>query len=62
MAKRHTRKTKTIMSNRNLFLAGILSFGLTFAASVTSTYAWFEVSEHAKVSQLDFSIRDAADF
>lgn len=62
MAYRHTKKPKTIMSNRNLFLAGVLSFGLTFAASVTSTYAWFEVSEHAKVSQLDFSIHDEADF
>lgn len=62
MAYRHHKKAKTIMSNRNLFLAGVLSFALTFAASVTSTYAWFEVSEHAKVSQLDFSIHDEADF
>lgn len=61
MTKHQVKKAKSIMSNRNLFLAGILSFALTFAASVTSTYAWFEVSEHAKVSQLDFSIRDEAD-
>lgn len=46
------------MSNRKLFLVGLLSFSLTVVASVTSTYAWFAVSEAGKVSFMDLRINE----
>ncbi len=46
------------MSNRQLFLVGLLSFSLTLAASVTSTFAWFAVSDSGKVKFMDFNITE----
>lgn len=46
------------MSNHKLFLVGLLSFFLTLVASVTSTYAWFAVSEAGKISFMDMRINE----
>lgn len=55
--KPHYRKNYVI-SNRKLFLVGVLAFSLTLAASVTSTYAWFALSQAGKVSFMDFTIKE----
>lgn len=46
------------MSNHKLFMVGLLAFSLTVVASVTSTYAWFAVSEAGKVSFMDLKINE----
>ena len=56
--KPHYRKNYAI-SNRNLLLVGILAFSLTLGASVTSTYAWFALSQAGKVSFMDFAIKES---
>ena len=47
------------MSNHKLLLVGLLSFALTLAASITSTYAWYNVSTAGAVSFLDFAINES---
>lgn len=56
--KPHYKRSSSIMSNRKLFVVGLLSFALTLTASVTSTYAWFAVSEAGKVSFAKLSITE----
>ncbi len=46
------------MSNHKLLLVGLLSFSLTLAASVTSTFAWFAVSDSGKVKFMNFKINE----
>ncbi len=48
--KPHYKAKNSIMSNRKLFVVGLLAFALTLTASVTSTYAWFALSDAGKVS------------
>lgn len=54
--KPHYRRNTGVMSNRKLFVVGLLAFALTLAASVTSTYAWFAVTEAGSVSFAKLSI------
>lgn len=56
--KSHYRKSYAI-SNRKLLLVGILAFSFTLGASVTSTYAWFALSQAGKVSFMDFAIKES---
>ncbi len=51
-------KGKGVMSNHKLLLVGLLSFSLTLAASVTSTFAWFAVSDSGKVKFMKFNITE----
>lgn len=52
-------KGKGVMSNHKLFLVGLLSFALTLSASVTSTLAWFAVSDSGKVKFMNFNITES---